>query len=163
MGLRIAGRTIGLALLAVLTLTASGCDERPFTRDDALSTPNSAIQVGEYGDRTWEYVDEAGLTRELQTCEDTSPWNTAYSCTSADGSVELTFNLSKRGIRKPMLDFGDEEVPLYCINNGFWGDRLRFCIPESARDSLVGESSRGVVLEETIGLVVASFAADVTG
>ncbi|WP_151199530.1 hypothetical protein [Cryobacterium sp. LW097] len=123
-------KTIGLALLALLTLT--GRDERPFTRADAISTPNSAIQVGGYRDRTWEYVDGAGTTRELNRCEDTSPWNVAYSCTSPDRSVKLTFNLSKFGIRNPTLHVGDEEMPLYCINDGFWGGGLRFCLPETA-------------------------------
>ncbi|MCU1531539.1 MAG: hypothetical protein JWO49_1110 [Arthrobacter sp.] len=132
MGLHRAGTTIGFAVLALLTLTASGCDERPFTRDDARSTPNSAIQVGEYRDKDWEYVDRAGVTRKLNRCEDTSPWNVAYSCTSPDGTVELTFNQSKYGMKKPTLHVGDEEVPLYCINNGFWGDTLRFCLPETA-------------------------------
>lgn len=125
------GTKIGLAVLALLTLTAASCDDRPFTRDYARSIPNSAIQVGEYTDRTWEYVDGAGTTRELDKCEDLSPWDVAYSCASPDGSVVLTFNESKYGIRKPTLLIGDEEVPLYCTNNGFAGDRLRFCIPVS--------------------------------
>ena len=86
------GTKIGFALLALLTLTAAGCDERPFTRDYARSVPNSAIQVGELTDRTWEYVDADGVSRELKPCEDLSPWNVAYSCTSPDGKVGLTFN-----------------------------------------------------------------------
>ncbi|MDR6987967.1 hypothetical protein J2Y66_002465 [Paenarthrobacter nitroguajacolicus] len=122
---------LGAASLALLSLTAASCDERPFTRDYARSTPNSAIQVGDYADRTWEYVDAAGATKELNRCEDLSAWNVSYSCTSPDGTVELTFNQSKYGIRKPTLHLGDEEVPLYCINNGFGGDALRFCLPAS--------------------------------
>jgi hypothetical protein len=131
MRLHQAGKLVGLALLTVLTLTVSGCGERPFTRDDAMATPNSAIQVGEYRDRTWEYVDGAGLTQELNRCEDVSPWHVGYRCTSPDGSVELTFNLGKRGMSKPTLHVGDEEVPLYCINDGFWGDGRRFCLPKT--------------------------------
>ncbi|WP_156424626.1 hypothetical protein [Arthrobacter sp. EpRS71] len=125
------GTKIGLALLALLTLTAAGCDERPFTRDYARSTPNSAIQVGEKKDKTWEYVDREGVLRELSTCEDLSPWNVAYRCTSPDGTAELTFNNSKYGIDEPTLHIGGETVSLFCTNSGFWGDGLRFCIPAS--------------------------------
>ncbi|WGM19524.1 hypothetical protein QEH68_16070 [Paenarthrobacter sp. OM7] len=121
---------VGFALLALLALTAAGCDERSFTRDYARSVPNSVIQVGEKTDRTWEYVDRDGVSRGLNTCEDLSPWNGAYSCKSPDGTVELTFSVSKR-MRNPTLHVVNEEVPLYCINNGFWGDGLRFCIPAS--------------------------------
>ncbi|MCM0615286.1 hypothetical protein MOD31_04575 [Paenarthrobacter sp. TYUT067] len=121
---------IGFALLALLTLTAAGCDERPFTRDYARSVPNSVIQVGEKSDRTWEYVDRDGVSRQLNACEDLSPWNGAYSCKSADGAVELSYSSSKR-MRNPTLLVGDEAVPLFCTNSGFWGDGLRFCIPAS--------------------------------
>ncbi|WP_024817833.1 hypothetical protein [Arthrobacter sp. 31Y] len=121
---------IGFALLALLTLTAAGCDERPFTRDYARSVPNSVIQVGEKADRTWEYVDAGGVSRELNTCEDVSPWNGAYSCKSPDGTVELSYSSSKR-MRNPTLHVGDEEVPLFCTNSGFWTDGLRFCVPAS--------------------------------
>lgn len=124
------GLKAGFALLALLTLTAAGCDERPFTRDYARSVPNSVIQVGEKSDKTWEYVDRDGVSRELDACEDLSPWNAAYSCASPDGAVELTFSSSKR-LRNPTLRIGDEHVPLHCINDGFWGDGLRFCIPAS--------------------------------
>jgi hypothetical protein len=123
---------MGVAVLALLTLTASACDERPFTRDEARAVPNSAIQVGEYTDKDWEYVDGAGATRKLNRCEDSSPWNVAYSCTSPDDTIELTFNQSKYGMKNVTLHVGDEDVPLNCINNGFWGDRLRFCLPDSA-------------------------------
>lgn len=121
---------IGFALLALLTLTAAGCDERPFTRDYARSVPNSVIQVGEKSDRTWEYVDREGVSRQLNACEDLSPWNGAYSCKSADGAVELSYSSSKR-MRNPTLLVGDEAVPLFCTNSGFLGDGLRFCIPAS--------------------------------
>jgi hypothetical protein len=124
------GGKIGFALLALLTLTAASCDERPFTRDYARSVPNSAIQVGEKRDRTWEYVDRDGESRKLNSCEDVSPWNGAYSCKSPDGSIELTFSSSKR-MRNPALHVGGEAVPLFCINEGFWGDGLRFCVPAS--------------------------------
>jgi|GEM_PF-4248477 len=120
---------IGFALLALLTLTAAGCDERPFTRDYARSVPNSVIQVGEKPDRTWEYVDRDGVCRHLNACEDLSPWNGAYSCKSADGAVELSY--SAKRMRHPTLLVGDEAVPLFCTNSGFWGDGLRFCIPAS--------------------------------
>lgn len=126
-----AGTTIGLAVLALLTLTASGCDERPFTRDQALAVPHSAIQVGEYRDKDWEYVDENGVAQKLTRCEVMNPWTNAYSCTSPDGTVELTYKQNKSAMRNVTLHTGDEEVPLYCINNGFSGDRLRFCLPES--------------------------------
>ncbi len=125
------GTKIGFALLALLTLTAAGCDERPFTRDYARSVPNSAIQVGELTDRTWEYVDADGVSRELKPCEDLSPWNVAYSCTSPDGKVGLTFNDSKYGIDDVILHVGGEKVPLYCVVNPTWGDSLRFCLPAS--------------------------------
>ncbi|MCR1161836.1 hypothetical protein NEK97_10220 [Paenarthrobacter sp. UW852] len=124
--------SIGFGLIASLTLTAAACDERPFTRDDALAVPNSAIQVGEARDKDWAYVDEEGDLRNLERCEDTSPWNVAYRCTSPDGTVELTFNDSKYGLKDPTLHVGDKDVPLYCTNNGFWGDGLSFCLPDSA-------------------------------
>ena len=128
------GRIIGFALLALLTLTAASCDERPFTRDYARSVPNSVIQVGEKRDRTWEYVDRDGASKKLNSCEDVSPWNGAYSCKSPDGAVELSYSSSKR-MRNPTLHVGGEQVPLYCTNEGFWGDGLRFCLP--AADSAV--------------------------
>jgi hypothetical protein len=131
-GLRRSATTAGLVALAVLTLTASACDERPFTRDDALAVPHSAIQVGEYQDKDWEYVDEDGVAQKLKRCEKTSIWVNTYSCTSPDGTVELTFNQTKRGMKNVTLNTGDEDVSLYCINNGFSGDRLRFCMPNSA-------------------------------
>ncbi|GAA3283740.1 hypothetical protein [Paenarthrobacter aurescens] len=119
-------------MLALLTLTAASCNERPFTRDYARSTPNSAIQVGEKRDKLWEYVDRNGVSRKLNTCEDLSPWNVAYRCTSPDGTVMLTFNDSKYGIDDTILHHKDgEEVPLYCIVNGTWEDSLRFCLPVS--------------------------------
>jgi hypothetical protein len=118
--------------LAILTLTASSCDERPFTREDALAVPYSAIQVGEYRDKDWEYVDNDGVTQKLNRCQDVSPWTIAYRCTSPDGSVELTFNQSKRGMRNATLHMDDKDVPLHCINGGFWTDGKRFCMPNSA-------------------------------
>ena len=126
-----AGTTIGSAVLALLTLTASGCDERPFTRDQALAVPHSAIQVGEYRDKDWEFVDENGMAQKLNRCEDMDAWQPAYSCTSPDGSVELTYTRDRKSIKNVTLRTGDEKVPLYCINNGFSGDRLKFCLPES--------------------------------
>lgn len=124
--------TAGLAALAILTLTASSCDERPFTREDALAVPYSAIQVGEYRDKDWEYVDSDGVTRKLNRCEDVSPWTIAYRCTSPEGSVELTFNQSKRGMRNATLHIDAKDVPLHCINGGFWTDGKRNCMPTSA-------------------------------
>jgi len=115
----------------MLTLTAAGCDAGPFSRDYARTVPNSAIQVGDNRDKTWEYVDRDGESRKLNQCEDLSPWNVAYRCTSPDGSVELTYNASKYGTRKPVLRVGDQEVPLYCATDGIWGEPLRYCIPLS--------------------------------
>ena len=130
-GLHRAGTRVGLAVLAVVTLTASACDERPFTRDDALSVPNSAIQVGEYKDKDWEYVDGEGVAKKLKRCEDTSPWTVEYSCTSPDGTVELKFK-SKYGMKNVRLRVGDGDVLALLHQQRSWGDRLRFCMPDSA-------------------------------
>jgi hypothetical protein len=117
------------ALMGVAVLTLTAC-ERPFTRDDARAVPHSAIQVGEYRDKDWEYVDEDGVMQKLKRCEDRSIWNTAYRCISPDGDVELTFNQGKRGMSNVILNIGDADVPLDCINDGS-GGQLRFCMPIS--------------------------------
>lgn len=133
MGLHRSATTAGLAALAMLTLTASSCDERPFTREDALAVPHSVIQVGEYRDKDWEYVDNDGVTQKLNRCEDVSPWTVEYRCTSPDGTVELTFDNSKYDrMGDATLHIDGKDVPLHCINGGFWTDGNMFCMPNSA-------------------------------
>jgi hypothetical protein len=117
------------AVLMGVALTLAAC-ERPFTRNDARAVPHSAIQVGEYRDKDWEYVDEDGATQKLKRCEDNSVWNTAYRCISPDGTVELTFNQGKRGMSNVILHTDDEDVSLDCLNDGS-GGQLRFCMPIS--------------------------------
>lgn len=119
-------------MLVVLTLTAASCDERPFTREDALAVPHSVIQVGEYRDKDWEYVGGDGVTQKLNRCKDLSPWTVEYRCTSPNGTVELTFDDSKYDrMEDATLHIDGKDVALHCINGGFWTDGKMFCIPAS--------------------------------
>lgn len=127
--MRFYGWATAAALMSIAALTLTAC-ERPYTRDDARAVPHSAIQVGEYRDKDWEYVEEDGAVQKLKRCEDRSIWNTAYRCTSPDGAVELTFNQGRRGISNVILNIGDEDITLDCINDGS-GGQLRFCMPIS--------------------------------
>ena len=113
------GTKIGFALLALLTLTAAGCDERPFTRDYARSVPNSVIQVGEHSGQDLGVCGRGmAYPGNSNTCEDLSPWNVAYSCKSPDGTVELTFNDSNTACdESPRSTSAAKQVPLYCVVN----------------------------------------------
>ncbi|QOD05982.1 hypothetical protein [Pseudarthrobacter sp. BIM B-2242] len=126
----------------VLTLTAASCDERRFTREDALAVPHSVVQVGEYRDKDWEYVDSDGVAQKLNRCEDLSPWTVEYRCTSLDGSVELTFDSSKYDrMGDATLHIDGKDVLLDCINGGFWTDGKMFCMPASAVPKPSGPAS----------------------
>ena len=63
----VVGPLIEVPVLVALVYVALGPHPLPHPRrDDALSAPNSAVQVGEYKGNDWEYVDGAGVTRELK-------------------------------------------------------------------------------------------------